>query len=89
VAQMAGIPLEVVARADEVLKHLDQERQKSGLAHRVRKVPKPVQLTMFGAENPEAELIYQALQDLDLNSTTPLQALLKLTEWKQRRPVSA
>jgi DNA mismatch repair protein MutS len=80
VAQMAGIPLEVVVRADEVLKHLEQDRQKGGLTQRVRKVPRPVQLSMFGADNPEAELVYQALQQVEINSLTPMQALMKLAE---------
>ncbi len=80
VAQMAGIPLEVVSRADEVLKHLEADRQHKGVAARVRKVPKPVQLAMFGSENPQAELAFQALQALDLNTMSPIQALLKLAE---------
>jgi DNA mismatch repair protein MutS len=80
VAHMAGIPLEVVVRADEVLKHLEQDRQKGGLTQRVRKVPRPVQLSMFGADNPEAELVYQAVQQVEINSLTPMQALMKLAE---------
>lgn len=80
VAQMAGIPLEVVSRADEVLKHLETDRHQKGIATRVRKVPKPVQLAMFGSENPEAELVFKAIQDLDLNTLSPIQALLKLAE---------
>jgi len=80
VAQMAGIPVEVVSRADEVLRHLEQDRQKSSIAQRVRKVPKPVQMAMFGADNPEAELVYKAVQELDLNTLSPIQALLKLAE---------
>ena len=80
VAQMAGIPLEVVSRADEVLRHLEADKHQKGIAARVRKVPKPVQLSMFGSENPEAELVFKAIQELDLDTLSPIQALLKLAE---------
>ena len=83
VAQMAGIPTEVVARADEVLHHLEAEKTGQKFMARVKKVPKAFQLSLFGGENPEAELLYQALSDLDVNTLTPIQALMKIAEWKR------
>ena len=83
VAQMAGIPLEVVARADEVLRHLENEKTgQAAFAQRVKKVPKPVQLSLFGADNPEATALFEALKATDVNALSPIQALLKLAEWK-------
>jgi DNA mismatch repair protein MutS len=84
VAQMAGIPVEVVARAAEVLTHLEKEKTGGhNFVQRLKKVPKPMQLSLFGGNNPQAELIFKALENLDINALSPIQALLKLAELKQ------
>jgi DNA mismatch repair protein MutS len=83
VAQMAGIPVEVVARAGEVLSTLEEGKAGGRTAVRLKRVPKQMQLSLFGSENPQAELVYKALQELDLNATSPIQALMKLVELKR------
>ena len=84
VAQMAGMPDEVVARAEEILAHLERDQIDAG------EVPAPAeartQLDLFGGLGAPAPLLRLAaeLKSLDLGQVTPLEALLKLNEWKDQ-----
>jgi len=87
VAQLAGLPAEVVARAAEVLEELERERTADQLEARGRGRARragadPAQLGLFTAppEHPLAE----ALRALDPDRLTPLDALRTLVEWKRR-----
>ncbi len=42
----------------------------------------PVQLSIFEASDPVAAQLKEALEDLDLNSMTPIECMLKLNELK-------
>ncbi|HEY9382297.1 MAG TPA: DNA mismatch repair protein MutS, partial [Gemmatimonadales bacterium] len=79
VAQLAGLPREVVTRATAVLKTLEGE-------HRVvpgapDADPDPGQLPLF-VETRDAAL--EELRSLDLNTITPLEALNRLAEFQRR-----
>jgi DNA mismatch repair protein MutS len=82
VAQMAGMPNSVVLRANEIMHHLEQEK----VAHpeeneKLQNVPKAnIQLSMFEPADPALERIREQLQQIDVNSLTPVEALLKLNE---------
>jgi DNA mismatch repair protein MutS len=78
VAQMAGLPKPVVARAQEILGELEA----SGAAGPRRSVAAPTlyQLPLFSRENP----IVADIRALDINSLSPLDALNKLYELQQR-----
>jgi DNA mismatch repair protein MutS len=84
VAQMAGIPNQVILRSSEILASLEQNRTKS--AHRktlAQTAAKPVyQMNMFQTEDPITQEIKRTLLDLDLNSVSPIDALLKLQQLK-------
>jgi DNA mismatch repair protein MutS len=75
VAQMAGLPAPVIARANEILKQLEASSGKT--------LPEPkeekAQLRLFPENNP----LMNAFKKIDLESLTPIQALNKLYEWKQ------
>jgi DNA mismatch repair protein MutS len=80
VAQLAGLPGDVVRRAKEVLLRLEGE-------HRVvpgapRPEPDPGQLGLFADATPHPAL--EALRGLDLDSLTPLEALNRLAELQRR-----
>ena len=75
VAQMAGLPAPVIARANEILKQLEAS---SGTTLPEIKEEKE-QLRLFPENNP----LMDAFNKLDLESLTPIQALNKLYEWKQ------
>ncbi|KAA9325496.1 DNA mismatch repair protein MutS [Adhaeribacter soli] len=95
VAQMAGMPNSVVLRANEIMHHLEQEK----VAHpeeneKLQSVPKAsIQLSMFEPADPALERLKEQLQQMDINSLTPVEALLKLNELQlllkqKKQPVS-
>mgnify|MGYP001038458162 FL=1 len=79
VAKMAGMPLPIIERAEVLLYQLEADQQK------------PLQLNLFQSlEHPAAaasEIEHEILQEirgLDLNRTTPLEALQFLADLKDR-----
>jgi DNA mismatch repair protein MutS len=80
VARLAGLPQPVLKRAHTVLHKLEEKDLDSP--------PKPEeQLSFFSATDPSPresalEELAEAVQKLDLNTTTPLEALKKIQEWK-------
>lgn len=83
VAQLAGMPSRVVSRAETLLQHLEKESRLEDQKEKIREVPKSnLQLTLFDAPDPKLEKIRLQLEALDINSLTPMEALLRLNEWK-------
>jgi DNA mismatch repair protein MutS len=78
VAQLAGLPRDVILRAAEILK--DLERHAPTAAVEPARLTSGQQIALF----PEVSPVLQELEALDVNSLTPLQAINKLYEWKQR-----
>jgi len=82
VAQMAGIPNPIVIRANEILSHLEKEKLRENHKKRIDSIPKNnYQLSLFEAD-PKFEEIKQVLDKLDINTISPVEALLKLNEIK-------
>jgi len=83
VAKLAGLPVEVVHRAREVLaEHESAERSAvKHLAHDEIAEPAPMQLTIF---TPLSQKIVDRLKDTDLNRLSPLEALNLLHELKSQ-----
>ena len=80
VAQMAGMPNQIVIRASEIMQHL--EKDKIGKQRKkFRNVPKTYQLNMFEAD-PRFEEVIDILGRIDINTMSPVEALLKLNEIK-------
>jgi len=82
VAKLAGMPSKVLLRANEILKKLENER--TGGEHikeSIRKVQKQaVQMQMFSIDDPVLVKIRDTLNNLDVNTLTPVEALMKLDE---------
>ncbi len=79
VARMAGMPAAVVNRAYEILQRLEQGHV---ARERLSAAPPPTaQLDLFAPPSP-VQAVATALGDLDVDRLTPLEALLKLHEWK-------
>lgn len=82
VAKMAGMPPKLIGRANEILKRLEQER--TGGEHikdSIKKVQaQAYQLQMFAIDDPVLEKIRDMLNNLDVNTLTPVEALMKLDE---------
>ncbi|MBN1440578.1 MAG: DNA mismatch repair protein MutS [Anaerolineales bacterium] len=77
VAQLAGMPRPTIARAEEILKELEQGAGGGGSA-----AAPPRQLQLFADTDP----LRIELKGLDLASMTPLEALGKLFEWQKNYP---
>lgn len=83
VAQMAGMPNEVVIRANEILKHLEKDKIKEEHEQKIESLPKNnFQLSMFEPD-PHFEEVLGLLNKLDVNTISPVEALLKLNEVKE------
>lgn len=88
VAQMAGMPVSIVKRANEILvtleqKHIEQVSPiKSHLKQLARQEPQ-YQMSIFDMSSPELQRLKAALLAIDLNTLTPIEALLKLNELKK------
>lgn len=82
VAKMAGMPAKLVTRANEILKRLEQERTGGeDIKDSLKKVQKQAyQLQMFSIEDPILVKIRDMLNNLEVNTLTPVEALMKLDE---------
>ena len=80
VAQLAGIPNRVVLRANEILHFLEKEKHKNEGGNKMKEVPKPIpQLNLFEAD-PRFKNVQTLLSNVDINTVSPVEALLKLNE---------
>lgn len=82
VAKMAGMPTEIVNRANEILKQLEQKHIDTDIAEKVKHIPANMQLSFFDTTDQEAQKLKKQLQELDINTLTPVEALMKLNELK-------
>jgi len=82
VAKLAGMPPKVLSRAEEILKKLEAERTGGeSIKESIKKVQKQaVQLQMFSIDDPVLIKIRDVLNALDVNTLTPVEALMKLDE---------
>lgn len=83
VAQMAGMPNEIVIRANEILKHLEKEKLTDKDRQKLEELPtQQFQMNLFEAD-PRMERMLDILRNIDVNTTSPVEALLKLNELKE------
>jgi len=80
VAQLAGLPRPVIRRAEEILKNLEQEVQRSPAGSVPKRVAEVQQLSFLAASNPALE----ELKALDVSSMSPLEAINKLYELQEK-----
>ena len=81
VARMAGMPLSVVRRADEVLRQMEEGSIESGIAKPVGDIASKregLQLSFYQLDDPVLKQIRDELMGLDVNNLTPVEALNKL-----------
>ena len=82
VAQMAGMPNPVVIRAAEIMHHLEKDKIRNQTDDKIKDMPKNnFQLNLFEAD-PTFNEIKEILETLDINTISPVEALLKLNEIK-------
>ncbi len=85
VAKMAGMPVSLIARANEILKQLEDQRSSGDLNNQLKNLPtQKMQLNIFDVHSQTFEDIRKTLEGLDINRLTPVEALLRLQEIKQK-----
>lgn len=87
VARMAGMPQMVLKRAEQVLKDLEFSHANMGSAGKGKASKKDkdpnMQLSFFQLNDPVLEQIHEELIGIDINTLTPVEALMKLNEIKK------
>ncbi len=85
VARMAGMPPELIARANDILQQLESKHVEEGLGDTIKQVNAPrLQLSIFDQHSETFGDIRALLADIDVNRLTPVEALLKLQEIKEK-----
>ena len=85
VAKMAGMPPSLINRANEILQQLENLHSRDQAGEQIRQVTAPkMQLSIFDAHSETFDEIRKMLEGLDINRLTPVEALLKLNEIKNK-----
>ena len=84
VAKMAGMPRKVLNKANSILRKLEKSHSNEQLNKDIKSIKSDIQLEFFKLDDPALEEIKEELLDIDINSMTPMEALLKLSEIKRK-----
>jgi DNA mismatch repair protein MutS len=84
VAKMAGMPNQVLKKAHQILKKLEKSHSNEELTGKVKSIKDDHQLQFFNLDNPILEELKEEILKIDINSLTPVEALLKLSELKKK-----
>lgn len=86
VAKMAGMPQIIVERANQLLKVFEQARSSDELKKKASSVSESknnFQLSFIQLDDPLLEQIKEDILNTDINTLTPVEALMKLNEIKR------
>ena len=81
VAKMAGMPNLVVQKAQKILKKLEASHKTENSQDALKQ--DDLQLSIFNLDDPILEEIREEIVNLDINTLTPVEALMKLNEIKK------
>jgi DNA mismatch repair protein MutS len=82
VAKMAGMPQTVILKAQKLLKKLEKEHSGDALAG-IKSEKEEMQMSFFNLDDPLLEEIKEEILNLDINTLTPIEAMMKLNEIKR------
>jgi len=82
VARMAGMPQTVIQKAQKMLKKLEKNHSSEELSG-IKSSKDEMQLSFFNLDDPLLEEIKDEIMSLDINTLTPVEALMKLNEIKR------
>ena len=83
VAKMAGMPQQVINKANKILKKLEKSHSSEELTDKLQSTQNEMQLSFFNLDDPLLEQIKEEITHLDINTLTPVEALMKLNEIKR------
>ena len=84
VAKMAGMPKIILQTAAKKLKALESSHALEERTDSMNDNESSLQMTMFKLDDPLLEQLRDEINELDINSLTPIEALMKLNEIKRR-----
>jgi DNA mismatch repair protein MutS len=84
VAKMAGMPDFVIRRASQKLKGLEKSHTLETNAESLKVGKDEMQLSFFNLDDPLLENLREEIKDLDIDTLTPIEALMKLNEIKSQ-----
>ncbi|WP_310555589.1 DNA mismatch repair protein MutS [Flavobacterium sp.] len=82
VAKMAGMPQIVIQKAEKILKKLEKNHSADAL-NGLKSNKDDMQMSFFNLDDPLLEEIKEEILNLDINTLTPVEALMKLNEIKR------
>ncbi len=82
VAKMAGIPQLVISKAQKILKKLEKNHS-SDVLNNLKTEKEEMQMSFFNLDDPLLEEIKEEILNLDINTLTPIEAMMKLNEIKR------
>ncbi len=82
VAKMAGMPQIVILKAQKLLKKLEKDHSNEAL-NGIKSAKDEMQMSFFNLDDPLLEEIKDEILSLDINTITPMEALMKLNEIKR------
>ena len=83
VAKMAGMPQQVINKANKILKKLEKSHSSEELTDKLQAAQNEMQLSFFNLDDPLLMQIKEEITHLDINTLTPVEALMKLNEIKR------
>ncbi len=83
VAKMAGMPQQVIHRANKILKKLEKSHSSEELTNKVKSLKDEMQLSFFNLDDPLLEEIKDEILNIDIDVLTPVEALMKLNGIKR------
>ena len=83
VAKMAGMPQQVLHRANKILQKLEKSHSSEELTDKVKSLKDDMQLSFFNLDDPLLENIKDEILHIDIDTLTPVEALMKLNEIKR------
>ncbi|MFT4973275.1 MAG: DNA mismatch repair protein MutS [Saprospiraceae bacterium] len=82
VAKMAGMPQIVILKAQKLLKKLEKDHS-GDVLNGIKSDKDEMQMSFFNLDDPLLEEIKEEILSLDINTITPMEALMKLNEIKR------
>ena len=83
VAKMAGMPQQVIRRANKILSKLEKSHSSEELTDKVKNLKDDLQLSFFNLDDPLLIEIKDEILHTDIDTLTPVEALMKLNEIKR------
>ena len=85
VAKMAGMPSELIRRANDMLLKLEKSHSSEALSGNVKAMAEDpdLQLSFFQLDDPVLEQVKDEIIRTDINTLTPIEAMIKLNEIKK------